>query len=208
MVLNINKVGNKSDSNIFIRNKIKTASSIGIETRYFRYNSDFNAKELLAKLDELNADGSVHGIINQLPFDTTLDVNHQDYLNRVLPCKDVDGLHTQNWLNLDRGCLTDVYIPCVARGCVELIKSTQLQIKGLRTVVVGTSQLVGKPIAALLRHEQALVTSCNKKTRDLVKACQEADCLVVAIGHAQYVKENFVKKGAIVIDVGINYGNK
>lgn len=128
-------------------------------------------------------------------------------MNRVLPSKDVDGLHEQNLSQLNRGNVDDAFVPCAARGCLELIKTTGVTLNGLRSVVVGSSILVGKPVAALLQRHNCLVTLCNKKTENLRDICNQADLLVVAIGNAKFIKGNFIKKGAVVIDVGINFGN-
>jgi len=202
--LAIIQVGDRADSNIYIKNKVKSASEIGIKATHYKFPSDITEAELIAALEKLNNDSSVHGIIVQLPFDSVSSLNADRVTNAVSPSKDVDGLHFENAGKLLTGQYDDAFIPCTPKGSLELIKSTGVAIRGKNAVVIGRSKLVGSPMANLLKLNDATVTICHSKTQNIADVCRNADILVVAIGQPKYVKGDWIKPGAIVIDCGIN----
>ncbi|XP_055353211.1 C-1-tetrahydrofolate synthase, cytoplasmic-like [Paramacrobiotus metropolitanus] len=202
--LAIVQVGDRSDSNVYIRMKTKTAAEVGINAQHVRLGSDTSEKELLQKIDELNADPAVHGIILQLPLDCKNPINASKATDAISAQKDVDGLTTMNAGHLARGELKSCTIPCTPRGCLELIKRSGVKIEGSRAVVLGRSKIVGSPMAELLIWHHATVTVCHSKTVDLPAVIREADILVVAIGKAKFVQSSWIKPGAVVIDCGIN----
>lgn len=160
--------------------------------------------ELVERVRELNQDPNIHGIIVQLPFDAANQINSDLIISTVSPSKDVDGLHYINAGHLLHGQLDEAFVPCTPKGCLELIKSTGINIQGKNAVVLGRSKLVGTPMANLLRLSDATVTICHSKTQNLPEICRGADILVVAIGKAKFVRGDWVKHGAVVIDCGIN----
>lgn len=173
----------------------------------YKFSADCTRKDVLNKIGELNDDDKVHGIVVQLPFDSSSQLCPTEFLYKVRPRKDVDGLHFVNAGKLLYGNKDgDAFVPCAARACHELIRSTGESVVGKHVVIMGASVLVGSPLASILKNEDATVTLCHEKTVNLEAICQSADILVVAIGKPKYVDRNFVKEGAIVIDVGINYG--
>ena len=163
-----------------------------------------NESELVREIERLNLDPSINGIIVQLPFDCERNIDSDVVVNTVDPSKDVDGLHFVNAGKLIHGQTGEAFIPCTPKGCLELIKSTNVQIEGKTAVVLGRSKLVGSPMANLLKSENATVTICHSKTKNLEDVCRTADILVVAIGRPRFVKGDWVKPGAVVIDCGIN----
>lgn len=201
--LAIIQVGNRDDSNIYIRNKIKTASEIGIKATHFKFPSTIKEVELLNEINKLNADPLINGIIVQLPFDSTENLNSDLVTNSVSPLKDVDGLHFVNAGKLLHG-QSDAFIPCTPKGCLDLILSTGIDIRGKNAVVIGRSKLVGTPMANLLKLHDATVTICHSKTQNIDKVCSQADILVVAVGKPRWVQAEWIKEGAVVIDCGIN----
>ncbi len=203
----IQQVGNRDDSNIFIRNKIRAANYLDININLYKYDSDCTESQVLDKIHELNADKHVHGIVVQIPFDSKRDLSPTNFIYRVMPEKDVDGLHYVNAGKVLYGNHEgDAFIPCAARACYELIKSTGTSVVGKHAVIVGASVLVGSPLANILKNENATVTLCHNKTRNLEEICKSADILVVAIGNPKFITRNYIKNGAVLIDVGINYG--
>lgn len=202
--LAIVQVGNREDSNIYIRNKLRTASESGVNARHYKFDPNITEIELLNEIEKLNADFKTHGIIVQLPFDSARQLDPDTIINALDPNKDVDGLHFSNAGKVLNGLLDDSFIPCTPKGCMELIKSTNVDIRGKKAVVIGRSKLVGTPMANLLKLNDATVTICHSKTTNIEQLCREADILVVAIGKARFVKGDWVKPGAIVIDCGIN----
>ena len=152
----------------------------------------------------MNSDSSINGIIVQLPLDCEHQIRSDNITNAVDPLKDVDGLHYVNAGKLALGQLSDAFIPCTPKGCMKLIESTNVNLPGKNAVVIGRSNLVGSPMANLLKNNDCTVTICHSKTVNLPEICKLADILVVAIGKANFVKENWIKPGAIVIDCGIN----
>jgi methylenetetrahydrofolate dehydrogenase (NADP+)/methenyltetrahydrofolate cyclohydrolase/formyltetrahydrofolate synthetase len=198
------KVGNRDDSTIYIRNKLKSAAEVGINAMHYKFDRYIREADLLNEIDKLNNDSKIHGIIVQLPFDCEYNLDSDAIINNVNPRKDVDGLHFINAGKILHGDLNEAFIPCTPKGCLELIKSTNINIEGKNAVVLGRSKLVGSPMANLLRINNATVTICHSKTQNLPDVCRSADILVVAIGKSRFVKGDWIKPGAVVIDCGIN----
>ncbi|XP_060536522.1 C-1-tetrahydrofolate synthase, cytoplasmic isoform X2 [Cylas formicarius] len=201
--LAIVQVGSREDSNVYIRMKVQAAAEVGVQVDHLQLPPSTTQAELLHKLDKLNQDLKVHGIIVQLPLDSINKIDSNLVTNSVAPEKDIDGLNTVNEGQLAVGDLSG-FIPCTPAGVLELIKSTGVTIAGTETVVLGRSKIVGTPVAELLKWNHATVTVCHSKTKDLKQKCQKADILVVAIGQPQMVKGDWIKPGAVVIDCGIS----
>jgi len=193
-------VGDDPASAIYVRNKEKAAQEVGFNSVVKRYPANTSQEDLLAAVDEINNDESIHGMIVQLPLPKHL--NEKEVIKRIDPKKDVDGLHPSSIGALtigDKGLVS-----CTPKGCIHLIKETGIEISGKKAVVVGRSNMVGKPVALLLLQENATVTICHSRTKDLKAELQDADIIVAAVGIANLIKGDMVKKGAVVIDVGIN----
>lgn len=195
-------VGEDAASQVYVRNKDKAATGAGFQVQTVRMPADTPQAELEARVRELNDDPTVHGILVQLPLPDGLD--DTAVVHTIDPAKDVDGLHRVNVGRLWRG--EDGLRPCTPAGCIELLDRYGIPIEGARAVVIGRSQLVGKPIAALLLERNATVTVAHSRTRDLAAVCREADILVAAVGRPGMVQADWVKPGAAVLDVGINRG--
>lgn len=193
-------VGDDPASHIYVRNKIAACEKTGIVSTEHRLPADVSAEEVLRVIDGLNKDASIHGILLQLPLPAHLDENRM--VLAISPDKDVDGLHPVNAGRLMAGL--PGMVPCTPQGSLILIKEVQQDLTGLHAVVIGRSLLFGKPMAQLLLAENCTVTHCHSKTRDLPALCRQADILVAAVGRAGMVKGDWIKPGAIVIDVGIN----
>lgn len=194
-------VGHDPASQVYVRNKVEKAHYVGIRSLEFRLDAAVSAKTLLEQIDALNADATVHGILVQLPLPAHIDENL--VLERIDPRKDVDGFHCENVGGLSQG--RDVLTPCTPTGCIRLLKDTLGDdLSGLHAVVVGRSNIVGKPMAALLLKENCTVTVVHSRTRDIQEICQQADILVAAVGKPQMITADYVKPDAVVIDVGIN----
>ncbi|XP_054154252.1 C-1-tetrahydrofolate synthase, cytoplasmic-like [Oppia nitens] len=204
-VLAILQVGNREDSNVYIRMKKNYAQSVGVEAKHIQLSKSTTENELIHKLEELNKDKSIHGIIVQLPFDSEHTINADKITNLVAPHKDVDGLSDENAGKLLHGQVDgrNSYPPCTPYGCLELIKRAGVQIAGANAVVIGRSKIVGSPMAQLLIWNNATVTICHSKTKNTKEIVQKADILVVAIGQPLMVKKDWIKPGAVVIDCGI-----
>jgi methylenetetrahydrofolate dehydrogenase (NADP+)/methenyltetrahydrofolate cyclohydrolase len=194
-------VGHNPASEIYVRNKIKTCRDLGIYSESITPPDSISTAELLAIVDELNARPEIDGILVQVPLPSHIDTKR--ILSAISPAKDVDGFHPCNVGAL----VANLPAPraCTPAGIVELLKRGGIPIAGRRAVVVGRSDIVGKPVAILLLHEHATVTICHSKTADLPAVCREADILVAAIGRAAMITRDFIKPGATVIDVGSNY---
>ncbi|XP_015584990.1 C-1-tetrahydrofolate synthase, cytoplasmic isoform X2 [Cephus cinctus] len=201
--LAIVQVGGREDSNVYIRMKIKAASEIGIKAEHVKLPNTITETELLNKLYKLNNDPNVHGIIVQMPLDSVNPINSHLITDTVSPDKDVDGLNTINEGRVAIGDMTG-FLPCTPNGCIELIKKSGVPIAGANSVVLGRSKIVGTPVSELLKWNNATVTVCHSKTKDLAKVVSQADILVVGIGQPQLVKGSWIKPGAVVIDCGIN----
>ena len=194
------RVGNDPASEIYVRNKARKARELGLEGTERIFPETMSEGELLAEVARLNADDPVDGILVQLPLPK--QINAQKVIDAIDPAKDVDGFHPVNvgLLHLGRPAL----VPCTPSGVMRLIDSTGVTVEGKRAVVIGRSDIVGKPVAALLLSRNATVTICHSRTRDLAAVARQADILVAAIGKARFVTAEMIKPGAIVIDVGIN----
>ena len=193
-------VGDDPASAVYVRNKKKACDTAGLYVKDHALPATTRQEELLKLIDQLNNDPKIHGILVQLPLPNQID--SQRVLNAVSPDKDADGFHPYNIGRLMAG--DPVFVPCTPKGVMRMIESAGQSIKGKRAVVLGRSNIVGKPVAMLLMHQHATVTICHSRTIDLPGMCKEADILVAAIGKAQFVKSDMVKPGAVVIDVGIN----
>lgn len=194
-------VGNNPASEVYVRNKGKMTVEAGMESFEKRLPDSTGEAELLEVVDQLNADPRVHGILVQLPLPAHM--NETAVINRIMPEKDVDGFHILNSGKLATG-QKDGMVPCTPLGCLMMLKTTLGDLSGQHAVVIGRSNIVGKPMASLLLGESCTVTVAHSKTRDLPTLCRTADILVAAVGRPEMVKGDWVKKGACVIDVGIN----
>ncbi len=197
-------IGDMAPSQIYVRMKEKAANEIGLKSEVIRYPDSVEEKIVLDKIDELNKDDSVSGILVQLPLPNHID--KQKVIEAILPKKDVDGFHPMNVGNLSSGYESSV--PCTPLGCYLLIKKVEPNLSGKKAVVVGRSNLNGKPMTQLLLKENCTVTITHSKTKDLKAECLKGDIIVAAVGMPELVKGDWVKKDAIVIDVGINKTEK
>ncbi len=202
--LTVMLIGDLAPSQIYVRNKEKSANEVGLKSEVIRYPDSVEEKTVLNKIDELNKDESVSGILVQLPLPKHID--KQKVIETILPSKDVDGFHPMNVGNLSSGYESS--IPCTPLGCYLLIKKIEKNLSGKKAVIVGRSNLNGKPMTQLLLKENCTVTITHSKTKDLKAECLEADIIVAAVGMPELVKGDWVKKDAIVIDVGINKTDK
>ena len=193
-------VGEDPASQVYVRNKDRAATSAGFEVRTVRPPADVTQEALLRVVRDLNDDPAVHGILVQLPLPAHLDADA--IVRAVSPAKDVDGLHPENVAALVMGA-PGLY-PCTPSGCIELLDRTQVPLEGARVCVIGRSMLVGKPVALLALARHATVTLCHSRTRDLPAVVREADIVIAAVGRAEMVRGDWLKPGAVVIDVGIN----
>jgi methylenetetrahydrofolate dehydrogenase (NADP+)/methenyltetrahydrofolate cyclohydrolase len=193
-------VGDNPASHIYVRNKVKTCESLGLYSEKIELPADTSEEKLLALVHDLNRRDEIDGILVQLPLPPQIDSKR--IMMALDPAKDVDGLHPVNIGNLVSGRPGSV--PCTPAGIVEILKRSDVPIKGARAVVIGRSDIVGKPVAMLLLHNHATVTICHSRTRDLPKVASEGDILVAAMGKPAFVTGDFIKPGATVIDVGTN----
>ena len=193
-------IGDLTPSQIYVRNKEKSANEVGLKSEVIKYPNSIEEKTVLNKIEELNKDDSVSGILVQLPLPKHID--KQKVIEAITPGKDVDGFHPMNVGNLSSGYESSV--PCTPLGCYYLIKKIEPNLSGKKAVVVGRSNLNGKPMTQLLLKENCTVTITHSKTSDLKGECLKGDIIVAAVGIPELVKGDWVKKDAIVIDVGIN----
>ncbi len=193
-------IGEYTPSKIYVRNKEKSAIEIGLKSEIIKYPDTVDEKTVLEKISELNKDENVSGILVQLPLPK--HINNKKIIDAIDPNKDVDGFHPNNVGNLSSGYESS--IPCTPLGCHFLIKKIEPNLNGKKAVVLGRSNLNGKPMTQLLLKENCTVTIAHSKTKNLREECLKADILVVAVGIPKLVKGDWVKKGSIVIDVGIN----
>jgi len=193
-------VGEDLPSKIYVKNKEKSAIEVGINSEVLRYSDNVEEQVVLNKIKELNKNDKVSGILVQLPLPK--HINKRKVIETIDPKKDVDGLHPVNVGNLSSGYNST--IPCTPLGCYLLIKNTEKNLNGKHAVIIGRSNLNGKPMTQLLLKENCTVTITHSKTKDLKSECSRADIIVAAAGRPKLVKGDWVKKGAIVIDVGIN----
>ncbi|WP_163652809.1 bifunctional methylenetetrahydrofolate dehydrogenase/methenyltetrahydrofolate cyclohydrolase FolD [Listeria sp. PSOL-1] len=193
-------VGDNQASRTYVRNKQKRTEECGMKSVLIELPENVSEEKLLKTVEELNQDESIHGILVQLPLPK--HISEEKVIDTISQKKDVDGFHPANVGNLFIG--KETLVPCTPAGIIELIKSTSTKIEGKRAVVIGRSNIVGKPVAQLLLQENATVTIAHSRTKDLPEVASEADILVVATGLAKFVKKNYVKQGAVVIDVGMD----
>ncbi|MDB0046161.1 bifunctional methylenetetrahydrofolate dehydrogenase/methenyltetrahydrofolate cyclohydrolase [Candidatus Pelagibacter sp.] len=197
-------IGDMAPSQIYVRMKEKAANEVGLKSEVIRYPEAVEEKTVLDKIEELNKDESISGILVQLPLPKHID--KQKVIETILPGKDVDGFHPMNVGNLSSGYESSV--PCTPLGCYLMIKKIEPKLSGKKAVMIGRSNLNGKPMAQLLLKENCTVTITHSKTKDLKAECLQADIIVAAVGIPELVKADWVKKDAIVIDVGINKTEK
>ncbi|MBC2182071.1 bifunctional methylenetetrahydrofolate dehydrogenase/methenyltetrahydrofolate cyclohydrolase FolD [Listeria sp. FSL L7-0233] len=193
-------VGDNQASRTYVRNKQKRTEEAGMKSVLIELPENVTEEKLLSVVEELNEDKTIHGILVQLPLPK--HISEEKVIDTISYDKDVDGFHPVNVGNLFIG--KESFVPCTPAGIIELIKSTGTQIEGKRAVVIGRSNIVGKPVAQLLLNENATVTIAHSRTKDLPQVAKEADILVVATGLAKFVKKDYIKPGAIVIDVGMD----
>ena len=193
-------IGEDPASKIYVKNKQKYAKDIGINSEVIKYPDSVDEKTVLEKISELNKDKKISGILVQLPLPK--HINKKKIIDAILPEKDVDGFHPVNVGNLSSGYESKV--PCTPLGCHLLLRKVEKDLKGKHAVIIGRSNLNGKPMAQLLLKENCTVTITHSKTKDLKNECKRADIIIAAVGQPKLVKGDWVKKGAIVIDVGIN----
>ena len=193
-------VGENPASEVYVRNKARACEHVGIYSETIKLPEDISEEELLNHVDKLNNREDIHGILVQLPLPE--HINSEKILFAISPDKDVDGFHPINVGKLTTG--EETFYPCTPSGIIEIIKRQGIEIKGKEAVIIGRSNIVGKPVAFLLLHNHATVTICHSRTVDLPKVAKRADILIVAVGKPFIVTDEYVKPGAIVIDVGIN----
>ena len=193
-------IGEFAPSQIYVKNKEKNSKEVGIYSEVIRYPKEVKEKEILRKIDELNNDEKVSGILVQLPLPE--QISKEKIINAIDPLKDVDGFNPVNVGNLASGY--KAIVPCTPLGCLLLIKKVENDLTGKHAVILGRSNLNGKPMAQLLLKENCTITIVHSKTKNLKEECQKADILIAAVGVANLVKEDWVKQGSIIIDVGIN----
>ena len=195
-------VGDNPASAVYVRNKNKACEELGVHSVMETLPADTSKDELLAVVDRLNADASIHGILVQLPLPEALASAEQEILNRISPDKDVDGFHPVNVGRLSTG--QQALAPCTPAGCIRMLEYADIPMDGKHAVIIGRSNIVGKPMAQLLLAKNATVTICHSHTKNLAAITREADILVAAIGKPKFVTAEMVKPGATVVDVGIN----
>ena len=194
------QVGNDPASGVYVSNKKKACAYIGIDSKSYELPENTSEQELLELIDRLNKDSEVNGILVQLPVPKQID--EYKIIQAIAPAKDVDGFHEQNVGALNVG--SKGYVSCTPAGVIQLLKRSGIEISGKECVVIGRSNIVGKPMAALLLQENGTVTVCHSKTKDLKEVTKRADILVAAIGKPKMIDDSYVKDGAVVIDVGIH----
>lgn len=193
-------VGENPASQIYVRNKERAAEKVGIKSFTYRLEESVSQKKLLSLVEKLNENREVHGILIQLPLPK--HIKPQELIEKIDPRKDVDCFHPLNIGQLTIG--QPVFCPCTPGGIIEIMRRLEINLVGKHCVIVGRSNIVGKPLALLLLQEEATVTICHSKTKNLAEECLQADILVSAVGKAGLIKKNMIKPGAVVIDVGIN----
>jgi len=193
-------VGDNPASVIYVRNKRKACDEVGIYSEEHRLPEQSKQEDLLHLIESLNSNSKINGILIQLPLPKQIDTDR--VLNAVSPAKDVDGLHPYNVGRLTMG--TPQFVPCTPAGVIAMLDEHKIQIEGQRAVIVGRSNLVGRPLSLLLMHRHATITVCHSRTKEIGAVCREGDILVAAIGKPKFITAEMVKKGAVVIDVGIN----
>ncbi|MCY8542120.1 bifunctional methylenetetrahydrofolate dehydrogenase/methenyltetrahydrofolate cyclohydrolase FolD [Bacillus haynesii] len=193
-------IGDDPASLSYVRGKKKAAEAMGIRFQLDHFDASFSEQELLEVIDQYNQNDDFHGILVQLPLPD--HISEQAVIERISPDKDVDGFHPLNVGKMLLG--EDTFLPCTPAGIVELLKKTEIDLSGKEVVVVGRSNIVGKPVGQLLLNENATVTYCHSRTADITAHTKKADILIVAVGKANFIKADQMKEGAVVIDVGVN----
>jgi methylenetetrahydrofolate dehydrogenase (NADP+)/methenyltetrahydrofolate cyclohydrolase len=193
-------VGDDDASKVYVGSKVKTCQSLGLHSVKYEMPADTTTEQLLSLVERLNRSDEIDGILVQLPLPRQIETHR--VLEAVDPAKDVDGFHTVNIGRLVRG--EDALVPCTPAGIIELLDHYQIKIEGAHAVVVGRSDIVGKPMSMLLLHRNATVTICHSRTRDLPAVTRQADILIAAIGRKAMITGDFVREGAVVVDVGMN----
>eukprot|EP00112_Aurelia_sp_Birch-Aquarium-sp1_P011769 Seg2476.2 transcript_id=Seg2476.2/GoldUCD/mRNA.D3Y31 product="C-1-tetrahydrofolate synthase cytoplasmic" protein_id=Seg2476.2/GoldUCD/D3Y31 len=201
--LAIVQVGNREDSNVYVKSKVKQAHELGMSAKHVKLPTTVSQAEVIDRIQELNEDPDYHGIIVQLPLDCEQDIDSALCTNMVIPEKDVDGINDINAGRLSRGQLHNCFTPCTPKGCLELIKESGMKIQGADAVVLGRSKIVGSPMANLLTWNNATVTICHSRTKNLRDVVRSGDIVVAAVGVTEMVKGDWIKPGAVVIDCGI-----
>ena len=200
LCLAVIQVGNDPASSVYVRNKKRACAYVGLRSAVFELPEETTERELIARVEELNKDPDVHGILVQLPLPAHID---EDRVIRAIdPRKDVDGFHPQSVGALSIGL--PGFVSCTPAGIIQLLKRSGIAIEGKHCVIVGRSNIVGKPMAMLMLRENATVTVCHSKTADLPSITKQADILIVAMGKKQFITSEYVKEGAVVIDVGMH----
>ena len=193
-------VGEDKASKVYVKNKSKSCEQVGVEFEEYLFNENITQEELIKKIEELNNDDTVTGILLQSPIPRHL--NEQEAFNAISPQKDVDGFNAINVGNLSLG--KDCFISCTPYGIIKMLEEYKIDLEGKHAVIIGRSNIVGKPMVQCLLEKNATVTICHSRTKNLENITKQADILVVAIGKPKFITKEFVKDGAIVIDVGIN----
>lgn len=195
-------VGSDPASEVYVRNKQRTCEELGIRSDHIALPAETTKEELLACIEELNVDPEVHGILVQLPLPAQIAEDEEDILSHIDPHKDVDGFHPVNVGHLVLGA--PGLRPCTPAGCIRMLDYAGIPIEGAHAVIIGRSNIVGKPMAHLLLERNATVTICHSRTQNLAAIARTADILVAAVGRPRFVTADMVKEGATVIDIGIN----
>ncbi|MGH9834236.1 MAG: bifunctional methylenetetrahydrofolate dehydrogenase/methenyltetrahydrofolate cyclohydrolase FolD [Blastocatellia bacterium] len=193
-------VGDDPGSKVYVGSKVKTCQTLGLHSEKYELSADTTTEQLLALVEQLNRRDEIDGILVQLPLPKQIETRR--ILEAVDPAKDVDGFHAINVGRLVRG--EESLVPCTPAGIIELLDHYQIRIEGANAVVVGRSDIVGKPMSMLLLHRNATVTICHSRTRDLAEVARRADILIAAIGRTAMITGDFVREGAVVVDVGMN----
>lgn len=195
-------VGNDSSSKIYVKNKSKACEEIGIDFEEYLLNEDITMEELLKLINSLNNKKDIHGILLQSPIPKHLDIN--EAFKAISPAKDVDGF---NPINVGKLCLgQDCFVSCTPAGVIKVLEKYNIDIEGKHAVILGRSNIVGKPMIQLMLNKNATVTVCHSRTKNIEQYTKDADILIVAIGKSKFVTKDMVKPGAVIIDVGINRG--
>jgi 5,10-methylene-tetrahydrofolate dehydrogenase/methenyl tetrahydrofolate cyclohydrolase len=195
-------VGDNPASHTYVRMKRKASAEVGIESYHNELPEDASQEEVEKLVEDLNADPKIHGILVQLPLPAGMD--EESVLRKISIEKDVDGFHPLNIGRLAMKGREPLFVPCTPAGCITLLKKAGAQLEGAEAVVVGRSNIVGMPAALLLVKENATITICHSRTKDLSEVCRRADVLIAAIGRAEMIRGDWIKPGAYVIDVGVN----
>nr|QJR98358.1 bifunctional protein FolD [uncultured Mycoplasmataceae bacterium] len=201
--LKIIQVGDNQASNVYVRNKIKLSETVGINTTVDKLPENITETELINRIKDLNNDENINGILVQLPIPSHL--SEKEVIETIVPDKDVDCFNLVNVGKLWTAKKQDIYLkPCTPCGVIEMLKKYNIEMSGKHVVIIGRSNIVGKPQAALFLLENATVTICHSKTTNLKEVCKQADILVAAVGRAKMINHEYIKQGAVVIDVGMN----